>query len=290
LNEIRPGIWFIEGENRGCYPFAHSLLIESENNILIDTGAGEGLKNLVQKIRQVVLSHYHRDHVTCNDLFKDARFAIHQIDAPGVETAEGFYRLSGLNQVDYEAYWKMVKQINFTPTIIDQYLQEGDLVGSGKTLFKVLHLPGHTPGHCGYLFEEYGFVFASDIDLTTFGPWYGNPTSDLEKFRSSIRRLRKLKPELIATGHSLPIAKDIDRKLAAFEGVLDQRDEKIMAALKTKPMSLDQLTAKKYIYRRHNGQDILRYFEETMVLKHLESLINRSMVLRTSEGLYVLIK
>jgi len=286
MKEIRPGVWFVEGENHGRYPFAHSLFIDGEDSLLIDTGVGPALESLVPKTRQVVLSHFHRDHVARNHLFTGARFAIHQADAPGVENAEKFYHFSGLSQFNIETYWKMVSQIKFMPTSIDRYLEDGDLIDTGKHTLKVLHLPGHTPGHCGYLFEEYGFVFATDIDLTAFGPWYGNPVSDLEQFRASIRKLRELKPELIATGHSMPIAKGIDSKLAAYEEVLDHRDQKILNALKVKPLTLEQLTDKKFIYKKHNGQEVLRYFEEQMVRKHLESLVKRKMAVVSTAGLY----
>jgi glyoxylase-like metal-dependent hydrolase (beta-lactamase superfamily II) len=286
MKEIRPGIWFVEGENRGRYPFAHSLFIDGEESLLIDTGVGPALESLVPKTRQVVLSHFHRDHVARNHLFTGASFAIHQADAPGVENAEEFYQFSGLSQFNIEAYWKMVSQIKFRPTKIDRYLEDGDLIDTGRHTLQVLHLPGHTPGHCGYLFAEYGFVFATDIDLTAFGPWYGNPVSDLEQFRNSIRKLRALKPELLATGHSMPITKNIDSKLAAYGEVLDQRDQKILRAITEKPLTMAELTAKKFIYRRHNGQEVLRYFEEQMVRKHLESLVKRKMAAVTDAGLY----
>jgi len=117
VREIRPGIWFIEGENRGRYPFAHSLYVDGEEKILIDTGAGEMLEELSGITGQVVLSHYHRDHVTRNYLFNNAKFFIHRDDAPGVESAEGFYRLSGLNQVDLtlgikQGRWQFKTRVN----------------------------------------------------------------------------------------------------------------------------------------------------------------------------------
>lgn len=288
MKEIRPGIWFVEGENRGRYPYAHSLFIEGEESLLIDTGVGPALEALAPKTRQVVLSHFHRDHVARNHIFTDARFAMHRADAPGVETAEGFYSLSGLNQFNIEAYWKIVNQIKFKPTKIDRYLEEGDLLDTGQITVKILHLPGHTPGHCGYLVEKYGFIFATDIDLTDFGPWYGNPGSDPGQFRSSIQKIRALKPEMIATGHSTPTIKEIDRKLARYEEFLDRRDQKIMGALKAKPLTLAELTDKKYIYRRHFGQEVLRYFEEQMVLKHLNNLVAQGLVVNPAENLYAL--
>ena len=289
MKEIRPGVWFVEAENKGRYPYAHSLYLEGEENLLIDTGAGSVLVELAAKTEQVVLSHYHRDHVTFNYLFSGASFSIHREDAPGVESLEGFLRLSGLGQVGIEAYWKMVRQIDFSATEVDRYHDDGDYFDLGRLKVRVLHCPGHTPGHCGFLVEEYNLIYASDIDLTAFGPWYGNPSSDPDQFRLSIRRLRDLKPELLVTSHNTPVANKIDQKLAAYEAVLDQRDEAILAVLKEKPATLEQLAAKKIIYRRHFGQEILRFFEKSMISKHLESLLKREMIARSEEGFFVVL-
>ena len=89
------------------------------------------------------------------------------------------------------------------------------------------------------------------------------------------------------TLHQLPFfAKNIDSKLAAYAEVLDRRDQKILTAITEKPMTLAEITAKKFIYRRHNGQEVVRYFEEPMVRKHLESLVKRKMAAVTAVGLY----
>ncbi len=286
MKEIRPGVWFIKAENKGRYPYSHSLYLEGEENLLIDTGAGAFLEEFSAKTGQVVLSHYHRDHVSYNHLFKESTFSIHKDDAAGVESREGFLRLSGLHQVDIMSYWKMVKQKKFSATKIDVYLNDGDCFDLGYLKIKVLHLPGHTPGHCGFLIENYNTVFASDIDLTRFGPWYGNASSDLSQFRQSIRRLRSLKPELLITGHSSPVAENIDHKLNNYESVLEQRDEAIITILKEKPSTLDELSTKNIIYHRHYGQEALLYFERNMIQKHLESLLNREMATKTENGLY----
>ncbi len=286
--KVKPGIWFIEGENRGRYPYAHSLYIEGDNNILIDTGAGAGLEPLTEKTSHVLLTHYHRDHVTFNPLFHKAFFAIHSKDAPGVESLEGFYQLSGLDRVELEAYWKMVRQSGFTATKIAHYLADGDIIDNGRFKLKTLHLPGHTAGHCGFLLEDYELVFAADIDLTSFGPWYGNIDSDPDQFRQSIKLLRSLNPKLLITGHSRPTTSRISEKLSLYESVLDQREEIIINELKKTPLTADQLAEKRIIYRRHNGQEILFFFEKVMINKHLESLANRGVVVKSDDLLYTL--
>jgi len=287
MKQIKSGVWLIEAENKAHYPYAHSLYLEGKEPLLIDTGAGQALEGLAAKTAQVVISHYHRDHNTCNHLFAGALFSTHIEDAPGLESLEGFFRLSGLGQIEPEARRMITAQINFSATRIDRYLADGDFFDLGSLKIRVIHLPGHTPGHCGFLIEEYGLIYASDIDLTGFGPWYGNPTSDLDQFRLSIHRLREMKPEILLTGHSMPITKNIDQKLAAYEAVIDKRDQAILTFLKMKPATLEQITDKKMIYRRHFGQEALRFFEENMIRKHLEGLLKRKMVIRAEGGLFL---
>lgn len=287
MKQIKSGIWLIEAENKAHYPYSHSLYFEGKEPLIIDTGAGQALEDLAAGTAQVVISHYHRDHNTCNHLFNGSSFSAHIEDAPGLESLEGFYRLSGLGQIEPEARRMITTQINFSPTRIDRYLADGDYFDLGSLKIRVVHLPGHTPGHCGFLIEKYGLLYASDIDLTGFGPWYGNPTSDLDQFRLSIRRLREMKPEILLTGHSMPITKNIDQKLAAYEAVIDKRDQAIVTFLKRKPATLEQITDKKMIYRRHFGQEALRFFEENMIRKHLEGLLKKEMVIRAEGGIFL---
>ncbi len=287
MRQIKAGVWLIEAENKAHYPYSHSLYLEGEEALLVDTGAGQALEDLVARTKQVVISHYHRDHNTYNHLFTGVSFSIHSEDAPGLETLEGFYRLSGLGQIEPEARRMITAQINFSATKVERYFADGDYFDLGSLKIRVLHLPGHTPGHCGFLIEKYNIIYASDIDLSGFGPWYGNPTSDLDQFRLSIRRLRDMNPEILLTGHSMPITKNIDQKLAAYEAVIDKRDQAILAFLKRNPATLEQITDKKMIYRRHFGQEALRFFEENMIRKHLESLLKREMVTKAEGGLFL---
>ena len=43
----------------------------------------------------------------------------------------------------------------------------------GEIRLEFLHLPGHSPGHCGLYEPESKVLFIGDIDLSKFGPWYG---------------------------------------------------------------------------------------------------------------------
>lgn len=289
MREIRPGIWFVEGENRGRYPFGHSLYIEGEVNTLIDTGAGSSLEKLAGKTKQVFLSHYHRDHVSCNHFFGGVDFYIHAEDAPGVESLEGYIGLSGLGREEIMAYWKSVRKSGFIETNISSYISDGDLVNAGSSFMKVIHMPGHTPGHCGFWFEDVGLMFSADIDMTDFGPWYGNQTSNLDQFRDSIRRLRSMDPEIVITGHCQPLTGNIRQRIDAYEAVLDRRDELILSELRKGPARSRLLAEKNIIYRQHHNHFTLFYFEEAMIIKHLNSLAGKALVGKTEDDLYFLL-
>ena len=52
--------------------------------------------------------------------------------------------------------------------------------------------PGHTRGHSAFVVEPDGVAFVGDVDLTSFGPYYGDHWSDLEDFVDSLARVREL--------------------------------------------------------------------------------------------------
>lgn len=289
MEQVRPGVWLVKGENGGRFPYAHSLFLAGESKLLIDTGAGRGLERLAGKADLVILSHYHRDHVSGNDRFAQASFRIHPLDAPGVESAAGFLRLSGMDRLSGEACRELVGQVNFKPTVLDGRITDGERIDLGGLTVRILHTPGHTPGHCAFLVEEYDLVFAADIDLTSFGPWYGNPTSDLEQFRQSIRRLRDLQSALLLTSHSAPVTgtEKVNAGLEAYGAVFDRRESALHALLRRQPLTLEQLIDRKLIFKRHPHPEILyRLFERSMVSKHLESLERRGLIERSDDGLF----
>ncbi|WP_240152055.1 MBL fold metallo-hydrolase [Streptomyces mobaraensis] len=62
--------------------------------------------------------------------------------------------------------------------------EDGAVFDLGGHAVTVVHLPGHTPGHSGFLIEPDGFLFVADIDLirpvrTTETPAAASRTSRL---------------------------------------------------------------------------------------------------------------
>jgi glyoxylase-like metal-dependent hydrolase (beta-lactamase superfamily II) len=99
-------------------------------------------------------------------------------------------------------------------------LREGDEVAG----FRVLDVPGHSPGHVAYWRESDRVLVCGDVMWgynpfllagKIMEPWpFINP--DNAKNRESARRLAALEPALVCFGHGKPV-RDTARFVAAVE-------------------------------------------------------------------------
>ncbi len=284
--ELAPHLFFIPGENRGRFPYAHSLFIDGEVRALIDTGAGEGLTKLSQKtIDVVILSHFHPDHVKEMQQFSEAEFWTHPASAPPLLSMEDFLLYTGLENLgeDWEAKYPL--EVSFLPKIHYHY-QDGEVLDFGGVCLTVLHLPGHSPGHTALYHEKEGLLFSGDIDLTGFGPWYGYPSSDIRTFLESIHRVKELAPRTLISSHKGMIKENIEEELEAYERVIFSREERILQLLATHS-TLKRVQDEAIIYGELSREmELLYYFEGIFLEKHLEYLFYRGKVRREGD-LYV---
>ena len=86
------------------------------------------------------------------------------------------------------------------------------------------------PGHCVLYYREKRTAFIRDIDLTGFGPWYGNKVSDVDDVIKSIEKIIALNPKAIIA-HKGYIDTDVKGKLKQYLDKVYSNEEKILAAL-----------------------------------------------------------
>jgi len=127
---------------------------KTKEAVVIDPGddAGDILKVIKEKglkVKYIVNTHGHFDHVGANKALKDATGAellIHEGDAPVMASAPLHSRSFGMAPV--------------SSPVADRYVKHGEVISAGEVSLKVLHTPGHSPGGISLL--EQGMVFSGD--------------------------------------------------------------------------------------------------------------------------------
>lgn len=172
-------------------------------------------KGIFQDVRMLVLTHGHYDHVghaaeIGNKL--GIPVAIHKADAEKVMAgsmdfppAEGLLgkaiRRSTLRGSERARYPP------FTPDIIIE--EEGPLDGFPE--MAVIHLPGHTAGSIGIMFD--GDLFAGDLVMNMPSLSRSMFAEDFEELDRSIRKVQDMGIGTVYPGHGRPFSGDRLRKL-----------------------------------------------------------------------------
>lgn len=289
LRELLPTLFLVPGEYKGRFPYSNGLLINSaELRVLVDTGFGQSRREEILKngdVDVIVNTHYHLDHAFGNQFFPRAKVWVHHLDAPALRSAEVFANYIGLDHApnfpESYPFWEGMPGRPVARELVD-----GESLDFGEITFQVIHTPGHTPGHISLFEPTERILFAGDIDLSPFGPFYGNRVSNVDEFHSSIRRLIELKPRVLLSSHSEIITDNIPERFRDYEKVMDFREEKIMRNLR-RPMLEEELLAKKIIYDHYpEPQSLFRYFERVMIGKHLRRLLRLGKVVLMPDQKY----
>ncbi len=282
-------IIFIEGEAGARFPDANSLFIDDEIPTMIDpaTRAGDLERYDREKgVRLVIDTHYHVDHTRYNRLFPEAGIVAHTIDAPGIESLDEQARLVGMAGHPREASWRkgLRELFGYAEMPVTRRINGGEEICLGANTIRLIHTPGHTPGHLCVQFLEKRAVYLADIDLTRFGPWYANRYSDIDDFLESIERIKGLDADVWYTAHEEGVIQgDISERLDAFAQVIHDRDHRLLEFLSVE-RTLPEMVGVAIIYRKPWEPDwMFEFFEGTMVKKHLERLERKGLVISTGD-------
>ncbi len=284
-------IWFIPGENKGKYPFCHSVYIDGAG-ILIDPASDRRRLEEIRDqhgVKAVWLSHWHEDHFTHLDLFEDVPLWISHADAPPLSDLEVLLDWYGLHDREQREYWRqaIINQFRFRPRRPHGFLRDGDTIRLDTLTVDVIGSPGHTPGHMAFFFREPAVLFLGDYDLTRFGPWYGDAYSSIEETISSLQRLKKIPARLWLTGHETGVFEEPPNKLwEKYEQVIYEREGRLLQAL-GHPKSLEDIVNLWLVYGRpREPRAFFEFGERALIKKHLECLERRGAV-RLENGCYV---
>ena len=278
------------GAKNGLYPSGNTLLVRGAGeSIVIDPSVDVVSRGGVPVAIDAVLnSHSHEDHIACNGFFKDARVHIHDADLPGVQSIDGLMDVYGFEGALRSDFQKLVcEKFYFTPRPDAQGFSHGHVFDLGGISVEAVHLPGHTRGHSGFRVSEEVF-FLSDIDLTGFGPYYGDAWSDLEDFDESLRRVRDEEAAWYVTSHHKGVIEGREtfvEMVDAFRAVIDRRHGAMLDFL-AEPRSLDEMATHRFIYRPHVDLIIIKSVEKRSAALHLERMLARGEAKEVESGRY----
>lgn len=189
------------------------LLYDGDNSVLVDTGlAGESFRirrlfrrlgQPPQSLKAIVLTHGHLDHagnLARLKAWSGARIYAHTLEQAHID---GTYPYTGVNRWcgRLEAFGR--KATGYHPAPIDEFLADGQPLPFWGGL-EVVHLPGHTLGHCGFYSAKHNLLFSGDMMASYFfnvhKPWAIFNTAPA-LLPASAEKIRRLRPRWIIPLH-----------------------------------------------------------------------------------------
>ncbi len=250
--------------------------------------AGHGLK----EIKRIIISHTHRDH--CGLAGRIQKIS-------GAPVFVHPWEESRLTQsFDPLQAGRMLAQLGVPKEVLELFdgrrrryqgsdealtdvklLQEGDDLGFTSGSFRVIHTPGHTPGHICLYREGEKLLIAGDTVLEKITP---NPVINpdpgvperrfpsLRVYHESLDRLRRISPALVYTGHGREVT-DLDAYYSGMRRHSKERQQKAMDLLADGSASAWELAQR--LFPNMSGDHVFLAVSETSA--HLD--------LAASEGL-----
>jgi glyoxylase-like metal-dependent hydrolase (beta-lactamase superfamily II) len=291
--DIDEDIHIIQGLNRSRSPYSNSFLITDCITMLLDTGCGISIiESMLQSIRidKAILSHSHPDHTSGSWLLKNSGTDIFvpQENSDSIGNTDNLAtRMVGK---ELSEAWKTdyLPATGYRDFPFAGTYSGGQEFFTGKVRLIAVYASGHTNDHYCLWEPERKIIFGFDIDLSPFGPWYGNPESDIGLFIKSIERIRALPFELYLSSHAKPVNRvHALKRLDTYESVIEFRDSLIFELMpQGKPVIPSDITWISPIYGcdyKSKMDEILFYGESNMVSKHLKRLNDMGRIMMQDE-------
>ena len=267
------------GDENGAYPSGNTLLVRgAAEALLVDPSVTVVARGgAPAAVDAIINSHSHEDHMAGNGMFPNARLHIHDDDLRGARSLDGLMAVYGLTGEARDAFEQVIlEEFHYAPRPDAAGFDDGHVfdLGGGVTV-EAVHLPGHTRGHSGFRIGR--VFFLSDIDLTGFGPYYGDVWSDLEDFEASLVRVRDEEADFYVTFHHKGVIEGRQRfveMVDAFTAVIGRRHDAMLEFLR-EPHSIDEMRAHRFIYRPHVRTALAESVEHRSAELHVQRMLCR---------------
>lgn len=283
------------GANNGKFPDANMILLRGGDTLaaidapLVSTRIGAAFDDA----DLVIMSHAHEDHMAGLHKVPDAAVQIHEADLASIRSWQGMATAYGFaDDVAESMLASFRRDFNYQPRPSATGFRDGAAWDLGGVRVEAIHLPGHTAGHTALLMPAEGVLFVGDIDLSSFGPYYGDASSSLTDFRRSLKALPEIPARVWVTGHHRGIYTDREtflRDLAAYTARLQDRENRLVELLRPSPKTLQQLVAARILYPKRLHAEWVDGIERRTISQHLAEMIETGRVTTDEQGRYRLV-
>lgn len=218
MTELAPGVHALGGKKGGR---VRAFLLDAGGELtLVDTlfendaaGVLEAIRRLGRRpsdLKRIVLTHAHRSHLGGLAALKRATGATvlaHEWEADIVSgdrpaQSVGLKPTAPLRTYPFQV-GIFLNRPRHRPCPVDESVGDGAAVGP----LRVLHVPGHSPGHLAFHWPERGLLLSGDAIATwpRFEAGWPAFTLNPEQHAESIRRLAALEAAIVGVGHGDPI-------------------------------------------------------------------------------------
>jgi glyoxylase-like metal-dependent hydrolase (beta-lactamase superfamily II) len=247
IYEIKP-----EGKELECFPLCTVYLIVDDNAALVEVGCPVQIPDIleavdqlgydIRKLSYIIPTHVHLDHAGGAGLLarqlpqtKVVAYsrAVKVLADPSIldRMMQGFMQIYGGDA--RQRFGEMV------PIAEERFVkvEDEDNIPLGNRELKVIHTPGHDPNHLCFLDTRSRGLFCGDA----LGAYFSEiealftcpvPGSDPFLFLQSIKKLQKLKPELVFFSHGGATA-DADKIMQSAKDGARQCHDTALEALKS---------------------------------------------------------
>lgn len=284
-------VTILYGERRGRYPHGNTLIVRGrEQSLAIDPSLGLVARGShPPRVDRVLHSHCHEDHFAGSFLYPEAPWLFHEADLPGIRSLDALMDQYGYPEPIRSAWSKVVvEQFHFTPRPDATPFRGGDVLDLGGVTIEAIHAPGHTRGHCFFRIEPAGLVYLADVDLSSFGPYYGDAWSELDDFERTLAMARELDARYYATFHHIGVIAGKPgylERLDRFTGVIADRERRLLAYL-AEPHTLDEVVRHRFVYRPQDQVMFADGVERRSMAMHIARLVRGGQLRELEPGLY----